>query len=166
MGKAIIETLASVVERSFQATLSEAGKVPQGNQLRQTAPGKAHPMWLYGHLAGSSDMLGGYWMLGSKAILDGSFRKKFAPDFMRGDPITDNPGDYPDWDHVVKCYEQSMTRLLGLIHALDDGQLTDPPHGPMPEELKKLIPTLGSGITLLALHDSHHRGQIALLSHL
>ncbi|MCK6496887.1 DinB family protein [bacterium] len=166
MSRSVIDTLASVIEASFELTLNEASRVPEENRLRQPAPGKGHPLWLIGHLAGSSDMVGGHWLLGHDPILDEPFRKKFAPDFMKGDPITGQLTDYPEWDSVVRCYEQSMSRLLEIIRALDDSQLGHPPLGPMPQRLKDLLPTLESGITRLSLHDSHHRGQIGLLAQL
>jgi hypothetical protein len=161
-----IETLASVLERSLQLTLREASLVREQDRFLQVKPGKGHPMWLLGHLASSCDMAGAHWILGLPNQIDGAFRKKFAPDFMQGDPITTNPADYPDWAEVTAVYERAVRRFIDSLKSLTDEDLPGPTRGDLPERLKEKVPNLLMGATMMILHDSHHRGQMAMISHL
>ena len=52
--------------KSVSSTVKIAEGVPESNRFRQVADGKAHPLWLMGHLAMTMDLLIGTWMLGLK----------------------------------------------------------------------------------------------------
>ncbi len=161
-----VETLATVLERSQQLTLREASLVREQDRLLQVKSGKGHPLWLVGHLASSCDMAGARWILGLPNQIDDAFRKKFAPDFMQGDPITTSPADYPDWAEVIATYERAVRRFIDSLKTLSDDDLPCPVRGDLPERLKERVPNLLMGATMMILHDSHHRGQMAMIGHL
>ncbi len=166
MSQVQIEILVSALERSLQLTLREASQVREQDRFLQLKAGKGHPMWLLGHLASSCDMIGARWIMGLPNQIEDAFRKRFAPVFMQGDPITTTPTDYPSWEEVTAVYERAMRCFIESIRSLIDEELTGPPRGSFPERLKERIPNLQMGATMMILHDSHHRGQIAMISHL
>lgn len=166
MSQILVETLASILEKTMQSTLREASLVREQDRFLQLKAGKGHPAWFLGHLASSCDLVGTHWVVGLPAQFDESFRKKFAPDFLQGDPITPRPEDYPDWAEITAAYERAMRRFIDSVKGLTDEELPGPPRGDLPERLRERIPSLQIGATMMVLHDSHHRGQLAMIGHM
>lgn len=166
MSRAKVETLCELLDSCRSTTLEFAGKVPERARLRQIEPGKAHPLWLIGHLAGSANAVGLRWVLGSESILEPEFGVAFAPDFMKGKPITSNAAEYPSWEEVLGIYDRVMKTLIEAVSRLSDEDLPGPPRGKMPERLLPYFSTIGKGVARLSLHDSHHRGQMSLIANL
>jgi hypothetical protein len=166
MSQNTIEFIAGLIDRCRDLTLQTAGKVPDTHRFRQLQEGKAHPLWLVGHLAGATNAVALHWVLGAPSVLDKSFGKMFAPDFMQGDPITTNPANYLAWDEVVATYERVMRHYTETLRTFNDEDLAGPPKGQLPDPLKAYFPTLGMGVGMMVGHDSHHRGQIAMIANL
>lgn len=166
MSQDCVNLMVTQLETIKRVTLDVIQKVPEDRRLRQAAPGKAHSLWLVGHLALTTDVVGGSFVLGQAPRLGGKYGLKFAPDFFHGDPITSIPENYPEWDGVVEDYVGTFDHFIGMVKDLTDADLSTPARGPVPERLKALITTVGAGITLTIVHHAHHRGQIALLSNL
>lgn len=164
MSKANVELLAKVFEASIEATVAAAKKVPAGKRMKQVQKGKSHPTWLLGHMAGAMDNVVNGYGFGNKPQLPKEFRKKFAPDFAGGDPITSEAGDYPAWDEVLASYEQVGKSVLENIRKLDDGELSDKLRGPVPPPLANMWGDLGQMMQMMTAHDSYHLGQMALLA--
>ncbi|HRK36618.1 MAG TPA: DinB family protein, partial [Candidatus Hydrogenedentes bacterium] len=96
-----LELLASQLKSCMDQTLHIASGVPESARCTQLKPGKAHPLWLIGHLANTINLLLLHWTLQVEGVVPKEYRKKFAPDFGGGDPVTPDPADYPAWDEVV-----------------------------------------------------------------
>ena len=83
-----IETLAKLLEKAKQETLTTAAKVPDANRFLQLGEGKATPMWLLGHMTNTINSIVLVWTLQGESILTREQAKLFAPDFAGGAPPT------------------------------------------------------------------------------
>lgn len=164
MSKVEVELLAKGFEASINATVAAAKKVKEGKRMRQAQKGKSHPTWLLGHMAGSLDSVVNGYGFGNKPQLPKEFRKKFAPDFAGGDPITSEAADYPAWDEVVANYELAGKSVLESLRKLEDSELPGALRGPVPPPLASMWGNLGNMMQMMTAHDSYHRGQMALLA--
>lgn len=159
-----IELLVEQLSFCREQTLKTASGVPDASRLRQLRPGKAHPLWLLGHLANTANVVMIQWALQHESITPKGFGKKFAPDFGGGDPVTDNASDYPAWDEVVGVYEKAFETALENVRKLSDAALPKPLPGRIPEPLRQHFSSVGKTLNIMVLHDSYHRGQIGLLA--
>lgn len=161
-------TAAGTLARLLNACQSQTEKYikncPEARRFAQVAPGKATPLWLVGHCAVVADFLGNRIGLNKEGILPKEYRAKFMPVEFGGNPITTNPADYPSWDEVVSNYKKVMSSLAENTAALSDDELPGPTKGATPDQLKQMIGCLQDAITLHIIHDSHHRGQFALIA--
>ncbi|MBX7254807.1 MAG: DinB family protein [Candidatus Hydrogenedentes bacterium] len=147
-------------------TVRVAEDVKPELRLVQLREGKAHPMWLIGHLTNTINTVVIQWMLGKNSLVPRGFSRKFAPDFAGGSPITNQASDYPAWEEVLGLYKQIMDCALENLAELNDSDLELPLKGEMPEGLRSFFSSNGRTLAIMASHDSYHRGQIGLLSHL
>jgi hypothetical protein len=156
-------TLARLLKTTTAQTEKYIKKCPENRRFAQIAPGKATPIWLVGHLACVADFLGNTLGLGKKGILPKEYRQKFMPVEFGGVPITANAADYPAWDEVVANYKQVMASLAEGASQVPDEELLGPTKSPTPEPLKEMLTCLQDALALHIVHDSHHRGQLALI---
>lgn len=156
--------LSGMIFGGSRHTLMIVASVDESNRLRQLAPGKAHPLWLFGHLAYALDGITGPFALQRKPTLDKNYRDCFAPDFAGGKPITTNPADYPTWDEVTSTYDATAKTLAGEVKNLADSDLEKSLKGIVPDQYLELFPTVGMTLQRMIDHDSYHRGQIALIN--
>ncbi len=147
-------------------TLRIAGNVPESHWLKQLVDGKAHPMWLIGHLTNTVNTVVVRWTLGERLEMPKGFGRRFAPDFAGGLPITGNAEDYPEWDEVVSLYRLVMTTAIDGIGKLADDELPNPLPGEVPDQLRGFFSSIGRSLSIMVSHDSYHRGQIGMLSKL
>lgn len=147
-------------------TVRVAEGVSPEKRLAQLREGKAHPMWLVGHLTNTVNTVVIQWMLGNGTMVSKGFGHTFAPDFAGGAPITNQPGDYPEWDEVLDLYKRIMDSAIESLSVLRDTELDLPLKGNVPEGLRSFFSSNGRTLSIMASHDSYHRGQIGLLSHL
>lgn len=159
-----IELLAGQVALCREQTLKTAAGVPADSRMLQLRPGKGHPLWLLGHLANSANVVLLQWTLNGESVTSRGFRKKFAPDFGGGEPVTPNAEDYPDWDEVVHVYEKVLDAVLDGVSALSESDLPSPLPGPIPEPLRQHFASVGGTLNIMILHDAYHRGQMGMLS--
>jgi len=158
-----IEILVEQLEICREQTLKTASGVPEDARVVQLRPGKAHPLWLLGHLANTANVIGLQWVLNGPGVASKEFRKKFAPDFANGDPVTANAADYPSWDEVVGMYEKAMDAAIEGVKQLTEADLPKPLPGRIPDPLRGHFSSVGRALNILLLHDSYHRGQMGLL---
>ncbi|MBI4557109.1 MAG: DinB family protein [Candidatus Hydrogenedentes bacterium] len=161
-----IEVYRQLVSMCRQETLGVAGRVHEQHRYFQLREGKAHPLWLLGHLANTLNVVLLQWTLGKESIFPKTFGKMFAPDFAGGAPVTSDPSAYPTWDEVTASYDQASQHALEACAALEDSELPAPPRGDFPDLLKAHFPTIESALARMIGHDNYHRGQMALLSKL
>ncbi len=162
-------TAAATLSRLLSACQAQTEKCVKScaekRRFHQVAVNKATPLWLIGHMANTAEFIGNSIGMGAPTgAVKEPWRKKFSPDFFGGDKITTNAADYPAWDEVVQAYSKVMAGLAQSVAKLSDEQLLGPPLGKLPEPLKQLVSTVQDCVTLNIIHDSHHRGQFALLA--
>jgi hypothetical protein len=166
MSNPMVEVYRQQLKLCRNETLRVAGEVKPEQRLVQLREGKAHPMWLVGHLTSTINSVTLQWMLGKGSLVPKGYGRTFAPDFAGGTPITNKPEDYPEWDEVVALYSRVMDAAIEGIASIPDEDLDLPLKGAMPEGLRSFFSTNGKTLAIMASHDSYHRGQIGLLSHL
>ncbi len=159
-----VELLAEQLAFCREQTLKTASGVPEAGRLVQLRPAKGHPLWLLGHLANTANVIVIQWTFNSESVTSKEFRKKFAPDFGGGDPVTPNAADYPSWDEVVATYEKAFDAVLDGVKNLSDADLPKPLPGRIPDPLRQHFSSIGTTLNIMILHDSYHRGQIGLLA--
>lgn len=164
MSKAKVELFQEMLEISKKETLKTAGKIPIGRRFSQTCDGKAHPLWLLGHLANTIDVVGTVWGFGGERTLPKQYGLRFAPDFAGGIPITANPEDYPGWDEIAGLYEKAFDRFLEHCGTISDADLPQEGRGRIPEEMKVHFSSIGTILRIMVMHESHHRGQMSMLA--
>lgn len=164
MSSAKAGVYADVFQSCVNATTRVAGEVPEAKRLHQAAAGRSHPLWLVGHLTMSMDMLVGNWILAKDMSMPPEWGQTFGPTQFGGKAITANAADYPTWDTIVAAYKKSGEKAVAAIRALSDDQLNGEALGGMPEQFKKQFGNCEASLRSMAMHDSHHRGQITLLA--
>lgn len=164
MAKEKVEQLAASYEHALDETRKVLEKVTGDKRIKQVQPGKAHPTWLLGHLAFSTDTITNYMCLASAPQLPQTYMQKFAPAVMGGPPVTANASDYPSWDELAANYEKVMGKAIELIKALDDSELAGGAKTKTPPAYADFFKVLGGTLGHMADHDAYHRGQIGLLA--
>ncbi|MDZ4861009.1 MAG: DinB family protein [Candidatus Hydrogenedentes bacterium] len=158
-----IELLAEQLASCGDQTLKVAARVPDANRFLQLRPGKAHPLWLVGHLANTINVVIIQWALNGENMVPKGFGKKFAPDFAGGDPISPNAEDYPAWDAVIAIYAEAIQKALEKLKQAADADLPKPLPGRIPEPLRDHFGNVGQTLNIMVSHDSYHRGQLGML---
>jgi hypothetical protein len=161
-----LDVFALLLKMCRNETLRVAGSVPPERRLFQLKEGKAHPLWLVGHLANTVNSVVLQWMLQDQSLAPKGFGRKFAPDFIGGAPVTANPDDYLPWDDVLGIYEKVLTQAIDGLAKLNDADLPNPLKGDVPEGMRDFFKTNEITLGIMIGHDSYHRGQIGLLSRL
>lgn len=157
-------TLSRIVKGCAFQTDALAKSCAEGRRFFSLGENKAHPLWLLGHLANTGEYLGNRLVLGNySGAIPKDWAAKFTPNAFGGNPISTNPSDYPAFDEILEAYNKVFSQFVDGITKLTDEQLLGPPAGTVPPPLASRIKTLQDCITLHIYHDSHHRGQMALL---
>ncbi len=157
------ELLAQQFQAAVDATVKVAESVPEGCRLTQLKEGKAHPLWLIGHLSQAMDLIVNQWILAGEGILPAESHPKFAPDILGGVPVTANGDDYPSWDDTVSNYKAIGAKTVELINALADDELDSSLKGDVPEAAREFFGTVGQSLASMLQHDAYHRGQVGML---
>lgn len=163
MSTAKTELLAVQFEASAQATFKNATDIPENARYKQLKEGKAHPLWVMGHLCGALDEVTNHWILNGEKQMDNEIDRKFSPEFFGGLPITSDPDFYPSWDEVMKLYTNISAKTVRLIKGLTDEQLSEDPLGPIPDEARDFFGNVGQSLNSMLQHDAYHRGQMMLI---
>ena len=158
------ETIAATYQAAIDSTRSEAEKVPADKRMHQNAEGKAHALWLLGHLTLSQDLIVNQWILGGDAVIPADYNAKFAPGIMGGGAPTANADDYPAWGDVLSNYNAACAKTVELIGALNDDELGGKVKGDIPEAAQGFFTELAPSLIGMALHLAHHRGQIGVIN--
>lgn len=164
MDQQVVMGFHGMLEMCRDWTLKTCEGVKPEDRFRQLKEGKAHPLWLLGHLANTIDVVGGLWTYNQPPVVAKKYKFKFAPDFAGGDPITTNPEDYPAWEELLVDYRTAFDSFLDKVRGTRDVELPEPPRGPVREDRKDFFNSVGKNIQVMILHDTHHRGQIAMLA--
>lgn len=166
MSQAKIILLAEQLEKARAETMAKAEGVPENCRMKQLAPGKAHPLWLIGHLGNTVNTIVLRWLLDEPSVLERDVAIMFSPDIAGGTPPTDNPADYPDWDTVVSTYDKILKSAIeGIQQKLQDEDL-DKPIERAPEMFQAFFGNNGGALKQMVNHDAYHRGQLGLIASL
>lgn len=158
-------TLARLLGASQGQTEKVAKGCPADRRLFTLGPNKAHPLWLLGHLGNTAEFIGNYIGFGKPSgHWPREWAKRFTPEMFGGDKISTNAADYPSMEEVLAAYTKVFEALRENVAAASDGELLAGPKGELPAPLKTMISSLQDCISLNVVHDSHHRGQMALLA--
>lgn len=157
------EVYAQLYEAAVKATVGVAEKVSESNRTRQLEEGKAHPLWLIGHLAWGMDLVVNVWILNGEAKCPEGYVGKFAPDIAGGAPISTDAAAYPAWDEILEHYQKAGAAVVEAIRALDDAELEGQLKGPIPDPVRGFFGNLEQSVSSMGTHDAHHRGQLAML---
>lgn len=163
MGSVRAEIYANLYRTATEATVKAAEGVPEDKRLRQAGDGKAHPLWLLGHMTMSFDLLTNNWMLGLDMTMPQDWSVTFGPSQFGGKAITNSADDYPGWDEVLAAYKKSGAAAADKIGTLTDAELDGQAIGAMPDQFKETFGIMDKSIPGNAAHDTHHRGQMCLL---
>lgn len=155
--------LSTIFAAAIKSTTTELEKVPQDKRLRQAQDGKGHPLWHAGHLAHGHDLIINQWILGSDSVIPAEYGSKFSPGVMGGQNPTSNADDYPSWDDILSTYKTATAKTLELLEGISDEDLGGDLKGEVPEQARGFFGNLGESLVSMALHETHHRGQIALV---
>lgn len=163
MAKDRVEQLAKMFTHAIDESVKSIKNVPEGKRLKQLKAGKAHPLWLLGHLTFSMDTIVNFLCLGAAPQMPPTYMKMFAPSNAGGSAITGNAADYPSWDEVTANYEKVGRRMVELIRGLNDADLPGGPKGNVPPAFADFFKVLGDTLGHMADHDAYHRGQMNLI---
>ncbi len=164
MSDARAAVYAKELERCISATIRLAESIDADKRYVQTRLGKAHPAWLLGHLASSLDNNVGLWALNGDRHLPKGWGRPFAPDFAGGNPITENADEYPAWGDLLAVYKKIGAKCVEGVRALTTEELDGELRGNVPDQYKSIFGNTEETLSTMIRHDSHHRGQMAMLA--
>jgi hypothetical protein len=164
MSRAKIEVYEKLFATAFAATEKAAGDIAPENRLRQSKDGKAHPLWLLGHLTFATDAIVNSVVLGGETTLPKQYQKLFAPGMIGGADITTDASQYPAWDDIVEKYKAVTANTLALLKKAQDSDLPGGMKGQTPPGFEEFFKSFEGTLGYMLGHDSYHRGQMTLLA--
>ena len=163
MASARAEWFAELWDEAGTATLKAVEELAEGKRFSVAQEGKAHPLWLVGHIATVNNLLVGVWCCENENGIAKEFRSQFMPEALGGDPIVTDPAKYPSWDAVVQQYKKVAEACSAGIRELSDAELNGALRGGAPDDMNERFGPVGKMIRGMVGHESHHRGQLLLL---
>ena len=154
----------NVFENAYQATLQLADSIPEEKRYKQLKEGKAHPLWLIGHIANTNNLVVNRWCCEGESQLPKEYIKMFGPDFGGGAPPTSDASFYPSWDEVVDSYRKLHEACTAGIATLTEEQLLGDLRGGAPDAMKERFGSVSNTILSMVGHDNYHRGQMAMIN--
>lgn len=155
---------AEFFEQEFNAVLGVAKSIEPSNYMKQLKEGKAHPMWLLGHLANTNNVLINMWCCEGESLLPSEWRLMFSPDFAGGTPPSSDADFYPSWDEVLEVYTTISKACVSGIKGISDEVLEGPLIGNVPDMIREHFKTIDNALRTVTLHSAYHRGQMALIN--
>ena len=118
-------------------------------------PGGNHALWTLGHLC----------------VIEGNMPKillgrpnpveQWTPLFGMGTTPRPDANGYPTFDEVLVKYRELRATNLKMLDEIGEGNLDKPPHW-VPPGFEDLMTSAGHTLTLLALHNMVHYGELAV----
>jgi hypothetical protein len=163
MSKQRVESLQDMFKYTTDHSWKAAEKFPADKRFVQLKPGKGHALWQLGHMALSLDTITNVWVMNGKGILPADWMPKFAPDVMGGAAPHGDAKGYPSWDEIMANYKKVAAQTIELVGSLNDEDLGGELRGPVPPQARSFFGKIGGSLMAMAMHDSHHEGQLALI---
>ncbi len=150
-----IADLLQAAFRQSQTTMEMlVADLDDAELLRRPAPNANHPAWQLGHLIGAEHSM--LTFMGAKMPpLPEGFVERHAPE----NAGSDDPGDFETKARYLELYAEQRAATLAFVAEVDEAALD----APGPERIQRVAPTVGAGLTLMALHQTFHAGQFAPL---
>jgi hypothetical protein len=164
MSKTLVEVHQQMFKKETDATLSLIESVDSRKRMKQLQDGKAHPLWLIGHLSNTNNLLVLKWCLEGESLVDKELIAKFSPDFSGGTAPTDDASFYPSWDDVGALYKSVASACVEGIGALSEELLLGPLRGNAPAAMQAMFGNVDDTIRAMAGHNAYHRGQIGIIN--
>ena len=164
MSRAKIEVYEKLFATAFAATAKAAGEIAPEQRLHQPKDGKAHPLWLLGHLTFVTDAIVNSVVLGGEMSLPKQYQKMFAPGMIGGADISADAAQYPAWDDIVEKYKQVTVNTFELLKRAQDSDLPGGMKGTTPPGFEEFFKSFEGTLGYMLGHDSYHRGQMSLLA--
>lgn len=152
--------IADAMAQALGRTREAAAKIPKEKRMAQIQEGKAHPTWLFGHMAFATSFPALTIALGKRPVVPMDWLQKFGPEFAGGQPITADESAYPSWTEITDQYKASGEALVAAIRELDDSDLEGGAKGQVPEQLAGMFTNLGNALMLFVGHNAYHTGQM------
>lgn len=141
----------------YEMNLKRAGQLVDdltGEQMVAQPSGVVnHPAWTLGHLAATSNALGG--MLG----LPSTFPEEWRDAIRMGGVPSGDAADYPSKEQLVAQLRAQHERVAAAIAEAGAGRLQQETPNP---RLRERFPTVGDfAVALMTNHEANHLGQLA-----
>ena len=157
------EVYARFLEKEYNEVLAITEKLDPAKRFTQIGEGKAHPLWILGHITGANNFLINMICCGGSNMLPPEWGLKFSPDFVGGIAPTPEADFYPSWDELVEHYEKVTKVCISSIRNLSDEALSADVGDPLPEELRESFKTVENTLCTVTLHSTYHRGQLSVI---
>ena len=146
--------IRNAMDRCERATLGLIEDMRDAPLTTPTPRGGNHPLWVLGHLA--------FIEAGVPTILFGEPHplEHWAPLFAPGTEPKADARAYPPFEEVLRTYTDVRARNLKILQELGEAGLDCPTAAP-PRGLEKVLRTAGDTFLTIAIHQMHHRGQVA-----
>ena len=155
---------AQLFEKESDAVLSLAKDFDSAKYYKQLREGKAHPLWLLGHIANTNNFLINMSCCGGSNQLPKEWHPKFSPDFAGGIAPTPEADFYPSWDELVEQFSSLSECCIKGIGNLSDEALVADLGVDFPEAIRVHFKTVDNTLRTVILHSAYHRGQMALIN--
>ena len=150
-----VETLNNAYGMAMQMFLGLAEDL-RDHPLASPCPGGNHAMWNVGHVAYSDGSLNRTMFDSDNPLVD------WKPLFAGGTEPSDDAAAYPGYDEVLEQARQMHARNAERFSQLTDADLAKASANTPPGR-EEIFGTIGSCLTVTALHPMHHRGQLAVI---
>ena len=137
--------VSSLVLSRYLEDLSDA------DLMNRPGPGCNHIAWQLGHLIASENQLLAAVAPDSAIELPAGF----ADQHSKSQTGNDNPADFCTKQEYLDLFEKVHAATLSAIGKMSDADLDQP----APENFRKMFPTVGNIVILIATHGLMHAGQ-------
>lgn len=152
-----ITLLADRIDAARRWTRSLMDDIPDADYFRQVGPGLHHPAWIIGHLTWAEWALVAVRCLGRPPLPE-----PYTKLFGRGSTPSLTVADHPTPGALRAEFDRVHQEVLTLVRAFPPAQLDEPLGGdPHP-----MFSVKGQVLSMVAMHESFHAGQLALMRRL
>jgi hypothetical protein len=151
----MIDPLLDLYAKNLAYTKHLLADVHTEQTAKQPAEAVNHPLWIVGHLATTSDIVAGHYLLGLSRQLPESWEALFGP---QSTPV-DDFGQYPPMNDLLTALHGAHAAVDQAARELKAEALADPT--PF-DRFRDRFPTLGHSLThVLVGHENLHLGQLS-----
>ena len=155
---------AQLFEQESNAVLSLVSTIDPANYMKPLKEGKAHPVWLLGHIINTHNFLINMSCCGGKSLIPREWQPKFSPDFAGGVAPTQDADFYPSWNELVETFGVVSKACVEGIKGLSDEAIVAELGDGFPEALKDFFKTVDNTLRTVTLHSAYHRGQMSVIN--